>query len=156
VDLTLRLNDFQHTWIGDLSAMLIHEDTGTSVVLFDRIGRMGGTGFGDSSNFNGDYHFNDSFTGSLWGNAATLNSSGFIAPGQYFPTTTNGALSTLGDFYGEDSFGTWTLRITDSQSTDAGSLHCWGLQIVTTDLPAPGALAVLAFGGLCNRRRRRD
>ncbi len=153
--LTVMLDSFVHTWAGDLQVLLFHEDTGTTVDLMNRIGIIGGSGFGDSSNFNGTYEFGDSFGGDIWAAAAALNTSGIIPSGQYFPCSTDGNPSFLNAFHGEDSFGTWTLRITDFQSSDAGSLGCWGLTLVTRDVPAPGAVALLGLAGLCASRRRR-
>ncbi|MCA9284614.1 MAG: proprotein convertase P-domain-containing protein [Phycisphaerales bacterium] len=151
-DITVSLNDLTHTWAGDLVATIEHVDTGSSITLFDRIGKTNATsGFGSSSDFDGDYSFNDAFTGDLWAAAA----SNPIPGGEYRTTggLSGAATSLLAIFGGEDISGTWRLTIEDFAGGDTGALESWTLTLVP--VPAPAAVALLGLGGLCGRRRRR-
>ncbi len=155
-DLVVSLNGLTHTWIGDLTATITHVETGDTFTLFSRVGSTTVGGVGDSSNFGGDYSFNDFFTGDLWGSAASGGTAFVIPSGNYFAT---GALSStkvdfLPSLLGDDAFGTWTLSITDSAAADTGALGSWGLSFVKTPVPAPAAFALLGLAGLAGRRRR--
>jgi len=77
-DITVTLNNLTHTWIGDLIATLTYVPTNTTVSLFNRIGLVS-SGFGESSNFNGTYSFNDAFTSNIWTVAASGGDS-FVIP----------------------------------------------------------------------------
>jgi subtilisin-like proprotein convertase family protein len=163
------LNDFSHTWAGDLTIALEHKDTGTTVVLVNRPG-MGddvdgdgiGDGFdawpgegccGDSSDFGGNYVFRDGGDNlnqalAAIGGAEILDDSVAYAP-QGTPTMGQGSLDA---FVGEDKFGLWSLRVYDGAAGDVGSLG--NFTIGFFNVPAPGALALLGLAGLVGRRRR--
>jgi subtilisin-like proprotein convertase family protein len=128
-DITVTLNSLTHTWIGDLIATLTHVDTGTTVSLFNRIGRV--NIFADSSNFNGTYSFNDAFTGNIWAVAASGGSSFVIPSGNYFPTGAGSStlVPMLTSLSGELSSGTWRLTISDNQQLDTGALGSWTLNL---------------------------
>jgi hypothetical protein len=152
-DITVTLTNLNHTFIGDLIATLTKVDTGTTVSLFNRIGRVGNTGFGDNSNFSGTYRFNDAFAGDIWVVAAGGNSTFNVPGGDYYPTAANsGALvPILPAFTGASSAGTWRLTISDNASADTGSLGSWTLDLVgassPTAVPEPGSLlGLLALG----------
>lgn len=157
-NVTVTLKDLQHTWAGDLQITLIHEDSGASVDLVDRVGRTGGTGFGDSSEYGGDYSFDDGFSGDLWSEAAGVGFGEIIPGGDYFPTTTDGAASSLAVFNGLSAMSDWTLRITDWAGGDVGELGAWNLTLEGEGqiIPTPAAAGLGAFGllGLAGRRRR--
>ncbi len=53
-DVNITLTNLTYTWIGDLIAS-IQKIGGPSVDLFNRVGRTGGSGTGDSSNLGGNY-----------------------------------------------------------------------------------------------------
>ena len=128
-DITVTLNSLTHTWIGDLIATLTHVDTGTTVSLFNRIGRVSAAG--DASNFGGNYSFNDAFTGNIWAVAASGGSSFVIPSGNYFPTGAGSStlVPMLTSLSGELSSGTWRLTISDNQQLDTGALGSWTLNL---------------------------
>ncbi|NCR36231.1 MAG: proprotein convertase P-domain, (modular protein) [Microcystis aeruginosa S11-01] len=146
-DITVTLNSLTHTYVGDLIATLTHVDTGTTVSLFNRIGR--GSGGGDSSNFGGNYSFNDAFTGNLWAVAASGGSSFVIPSGNYFPTGAGSStlVPMLTSLSGELSSGTWRLTISDNVAQDTGALGSWALNLQGTPIPeSSSVLGLLALG----------
>jgi len=141
------LNGLTHTWAGDLLITLTHKDTGTTVVLVDRPGVTGGVGFGESQDYNGNYTFADGFAPipDEFGNA------GAALPSGTYGLHTGNALSA---FVGEDKFGVWSLVVTDFAGGDTGALGNWVINM--SNVPAPGALALLGLAGVAARRRRRS
>jgi len=125
-DITVTLNSLTHTHLGDLIATLTHVDTGTTVSLFNRIGRVS-SGIGDFRNFGGNYSFNDAFAGNLW----AVNPSSVIPSGTYFPTGARSStlVPMLTSLSGELSSGTWRLTISDNGSGDTGALGSWALNL---------------------------
>src|SRR5205823_11328586 len=79
----------RHTWAGDVTATL---SNGTSTItLFQRLGKTAvGTGFGDDSNLNGAYTFDDSAALRLIDSAKTVGgtdaAAGDIPVGSYWAT----------------------------------------------------------------------
>ena len=65
---SVRLVGLTHTWVGDLTITITNPDN-VSATLAARVGRVGGTGFGDSSNYNGEYIFANAGA-DLWAEAA--------------------------------------------------------------------------------------
>ena len=156
-DITVTLFGLNHTWAGDLIATLTHVESGFSQTLFSRIGATTPGGVGDSSNFGGDYSFNDAFAGDLWV-AAAGGTTGFVIPGgDYFASgaLSSAQVSLLDIFGGLNAQGTWRLTISDNAGADLGTLGAWGLDFVKAPVPAPGALALLGLAGLAGGRRRR-
>ncbi|NCS13392.1 MAG: proprotein convertase P-domain, (modular protein) [Microcystis aeruginosa G13-09] len=146
-DITVTLNSLTHTYVGDLIATLTHVDTGTTVSLFNRIGRV--NIFADSSNFNGTYSFNDAFTGNIWAVAASGGSSFVIPSGNYFPTGAGSStlVPMLTSLSGELSSGTWRLTISDNEQLDTGALGSWALNLQGTPIPeSSSVLGLLALG----------
>ncbi|MCH8824413.1 MAG: proprotein convertase P-domain-containing protein [Planctomycetes bacterium] len=137
------LIDFNHTWAGDLIIRLTHKDTGTSVTLLDRPG-IPESNFGANADFAGNYDWQDG--GFVWDD---MTFDGGVVPTNVIFGPVTGALS---DFAGEDKFGTWSLTISDGAFLDVGSLGGWGFTV--TNVPAPGALALLGLAGLVARRKR--
>jgi MYXO-CTERM domain-containing protein len=156
----LTLTNFTHTWAGDLVATLTLPDA-TVVSLFDRIGKTNATtGFGDSSDFNGNYVIADGGA-NLWAAAFAAPGAGAIPGGSYYATgsgvgsttaTGPAALNLNALLAGKSITGTWTLTITDFAGGDTGALGEWCLDIGV--VPAPGAMALLGLAGLAGRRRR--
>ncbi|MBI5101951.1 MAG: proprotein convertase P-domain-containing protein [Nitrospirae bacterium] len=104
-----------HTWVGDLIFTLTHNETGTSAVIIDRPGTVGG-GFGCTLN---------DINATLDDEAASPveeQCSGTPAiSGTFRP---NNPLSV---FDGENAAGTWTLRAVDAFNGDTGHITGWGL-----------------------------
>ncbi|WP_375327576.1 proprotein convertase P-domain-containing protein [Microcystis sp. BLCC-F210] len=152
-NITVTLNNLIHSYVGDLIANLTYVPTNTTVTLFNRIGRVS-SGFGDDSNFNGTYSFNDASTSNIWSVAASGGNTFNIPSGNYFPTGANSStvvpmLTSLG---GSQTAGDWRLRISDLSSPDTGRLGSWTLNLQGTPL-APvsvpesnSVLGLLALG----------
>ena len=152
-NITVTLNNLTHSFVGDLIATLTYVPTNTTVSLFNRIGRVI-TGVGDSSNFNGNYSFNDAFTGNLWTVAASGGGNFNIPSDNYFPTGAGSAtlvpmLTSLG---GSQTAGDWRLTISDNGLGNTGSLGSWTLNLEGTPI-APvsvpesnSVLGLLALG----------
>ncbi len=146
------VHGLSHAWAGDVSITLWHD--GLEVSLVHRLGWTGGSFFGDSSNFLGDYTFSDSATGDLW-TAADGGGPGYDIPGgDYFATGLDGALVSVADaFHGHSAAGTWTLMVGDWGPTQTGAID--GFSFTVTAVPAPGGMALLALAAGCARSRRR-
>jgi subtilisin-like proprotein convertase family protein len=147
-DITVTLNNLTHTWIGDLIANLTYVPTNTTVSLFNRIGG------GSSSDFGGDYSFNDAFTGNIWTVAASGGGSFVIPSGNYFPTGAGSStlvpmLTSLG---GSQTAGDWQLTISDNAVGDTGALGSWTLNLQGTPIApvsvpeSSSGLGLLALG----------
>ena len=152
-DITVTLNNLTNTWIGDVTATLTYVPTNTTVSLFNRIGRVT-SGFGDSSNFGGNYSFNDAFTGNIWTVADSGEDDFDIPSGNYFPTGADSStlvpmLTSLG---GSQTAGDWRLTISDNGFRDTGSLGSWTLNLQGTPLApvsvpeSSSGLGLLALG----------
>ncbi|MEL7450790.1 MAG: proprotein convertase P-domain-containing protein [Pseudomonadota bacterium] len=113
-----------HTYVGDLSFTLTHEDTGTSVTIIDRPG-VPGSFFGCSAD-DIDVTLDDS-AGSAVENVCGSNPA---IGGTHSPN------NPLSAFNGEDLGGTWTLRVDDAFAQDSGEVVEWCLQ---PSLAAPPA-----------------
>ncbi|MCG2612169.1 proprotein convertase P-domain-containing protein [Flavobacterium sp. SM15] len=108
-DVNLTMN-VTHSWINDLTATLI-SPTGTQVQLYAR-----------------------PCTNTLIQNInATFDDSGIAVVCGTNPGISGTVKSTqaLSAFNGENSTGTWTLRISDAANQDGGSLNSWSLNICT-------------------------
>lgn len=113
LDVTL---DVTHTYVGDLKFTLTHNDTGTSVDIYDRPGNPATT-FGCSGN---------DILATMDDEAATpvedvCNTSGIAIEGTFGPP------QPLSAFDGEDLGGTWTLNVSDNAGADLGTLNEWCL-----------------------------
>jgi subtilisin-like proprotein convertase family protein len=111
--------DMDHVWVGDLSMVLTHQNTGTAVTIIDRPGVPAST-YGCS----GDdilATLNDEAAAPVENQCAggTPTINGTFSP--------NSALSA---FDGESSSGTWQLTVTDHYtSADAGTLNAWSITV---------------------------
>ena len=142
---TISLNEFSHTFAGDLIARLSNGTT--TVDLFDRLG-VPQTTFGNGNNFVGTYSFADA-------NASLLPESGAIAPGAYK------SAQALSAFNGQDTAGNWTLSIIDNSPQDTGNLRSWSLTLDygtngAVPEPATWAMMILGFGLIGAAMRRRQ
>lgn len=148
--------NIRHTWQGDLVVTLTHVGSGNNRVLLSRPGAVSNPPFGCSADNYGNFttstrmFFKDS--------GATVYDTPFVV----FPGTTDpvGDWKAVGGtmaaaFNGLGAAGTWRLSVQDLGAGDVGTIDGFELNIVTTDVPAPGSLALLGLGGLAAARRRR-
>ena len=133
--------DIAHTYVGDLTFRL-DGPAGAGVVMLDRPGVPPGT-FGNSDDLDAVYFFVPG--GVMFPEDATV--VGLVPSGAYEP------VDSFNRFDNTQKFGDWTLTITDSAGGDTGVLRGWGFGV--TNVPAPGALALMGLGGLVAARRRR-
>ncbi|HBL12224.1 MAG TPA: hypothetical protein DD379_12600 [Cyanobacteria bacterium UBA11162] len=119
-NVTVALKDLQHTWVGDIIVRLRHVETGTVVDLFRRPGQPQFSASGYSSDLNGDYSFNDAFSGNFDSAAADND---VIPSGEYT------AIQPLSVFNGLSSAGTWQIIVNDCSAGDSGSLGSWMLTL---------------------------
>jgi subtilisin-like proprotein convertase family protein len=113
--------DMAHTYVGDLSFTLTHQETGSSVTLMDRPGYPAST-WGCSNN---DIlaTFDDNSTTPIETECA---SSSPTINGIFNPT------EPLSRFAGEVSNGTWLLTVSDGYPTeDQGTLNNWAVELCT-------------------------
>lgn len=119
-NVTVTLNNFVHSWVGDLAVRLRHRESGKVVELFRRPGQPKFSSSGYNSDLNGDYSFNDHFTSNFEA-AASKNTE--IPSGNYAST------GNFSAFRGLSSSGTWQLMINDYSAGDSGSLGSWNLEL---------------------------
>jgi subtilisin-like proprotein convertase family protein len=146
--------DISHTWVGDLKATLIAPGGIAQLRLFGRVGRGVATDSGDSSNLGAVYTFDDNASLDLWTTVAGLDTSG-VAPAGTYRTSTGGAAArsniggcssflnlAFGGLTAAQANGTWTLQVSDSASTDTGTVNAAGstLNITTGPVVATGIL----------------
>lgn len=140
-DVTITINGFTHTWVGDLRVRLIHPSgvAGAEVLLVNRPGYSGSSfppSFGYPWDLNGNYTFSDAATTSLF--AFSSQPGSFVLPsGAYRP------LQALSILDGLNSAGVWTLRIADLSPSSVGAIQGWTLNLTR----ARGAVCLPS--GLC-------
>ncbi len=146
-----------HSWQGDLSATIEHVGFGGPVTIINRPGVPLST-FGYSAdnygnNATGAYFILDDEAASVYdrpplggGPNNTLGTANVT--GSWKPD--GGALST---FDGQNTAGTWRLKVVDNGATDTGFINA--LQLDFQGVPAPSAIALLGLAGLVGNRRRR-
>ena len=132
--LSIKFVDFEHTFSGDLHAVLYSPLGVPAVTIFHRPGSTNGS-YGNFGDFNGDYTFFDS-------SLSLLTDFGNIAPGAYRrdPGDWPGGVSPDGlvpvgsfdDFKNVRTRGKWKLVIYDWAGGDVGSLGSWVMRIRTT------------------------
>ena len=155
------LSNFYHTYSGDLVVELTHEDTGTSAVLFDRIGKTSATtGYGSMSHLDGTFNFVTDLNStvnssdSLWNAVAQqgcVYGGTFAASGNQFTGSPDTSYSPtdLNAFAGEQISGTWQLTVRDEAIGDTGCFDNWQMGVtLAPPVPEPGSLALLGLGGL--------
>jgi subtilisin-like proprotein convertase family protein len=159
VDLTM--TGLTHSWVGDLRATLSGPGGVPVASIFNQIGRASTatSGFGDSSNFGGNYRFIDSGADPYPPLIAGLGD--FVLPSGDYMATDSTPVGTVGQqvflnsvFGGSNPSGTWTLTITDFAGGDTGSLASATLNITAVPEPVSIGVVGLATGGLLLRRRR--
>ncbi|NCR82430.1 MAG: PEP-CTERM sorting domain-containing protein [Microcystis aeruginosa K13-05] len=150
-DVTVTLTGLQHNFLGQVRAALTYVPTNTTVSLFNRVGRIvpPATATGDNSDFNGNYSFNDAFTGNIWTVAASVGNFFDVASGNYFATGGNSSTKVpmLASLGGQESSGVWRLTIADTVAGTTGSFTSWTLNLQGTPIPEPSSsLGLLALG----------
>jgi uncharacterized membrane protein len=130
-----------HTWVGDLQFTLVHQETGTSVMVIDRPG-VPASANGCSGN-NIDAVLDDE------AGAPVETQCAASVPTISGTFTPNNPLST---FDGEDLSGTWLLTVRDNAGSDVGTLNEWCLapSLVVTDYVVEVGAAVTAQNGDAN------
>ncbi len=126
VDLDVYIN-VEHTWIGDVSVQITHQETGHGALLLDRAGIPGS----DSGCSNDDAI-------AILDDGASLpvenecDSSSPAISGTYRPQ------EALSIFKGENTSGSWTIRAADGNPGDTGRLVGWCMELSTAgSLPPP-------------------
>ena len=138
-----------HSYIGDLDVVLappgVTPGAAGSFVIFSRVRATTAGSFGDSSNLNGTYVFNDASSNNLWTAAAAGGGGTDITATNYRTSvagpTTDPAASTnfTAAFSGLTTpqiNGNWTLRIRDGAGGDTGSVTAAALTL-TIAVPTP-------------------
>jgi hypothetical protein len=139
-DLDVSINT-THTWVGDLIFTLEHQDTGTSVVFYDRPGEPASTFGCDGDDI--DATIDDEAATAVedeCGAGVPSIQGSFIGGDPADPTL-------MSSFDGEDLAGTWVLNVSDNAGGDLGTLNEWCLVIDTPpncDLGATAARSVRA------------
>lgn len=135
VTISITLN---HTWIGDLEAVLESPGGSAKLRLFARPGYRRSGNAGVSANLNQTYTFDDFATDDLWSTIATLTSSDVVPGGSYRTSTmsrvvgptvpaasNSGGCTTylsgaFGGLAGSSVNGTWKLKLYDRAGGDSG------------------------------------
>jgi subtilisin-like proprotein convertase family protein len=167
----------RHSFIGDVILSLTGPNA-TTIDLVNRPGRnagaVGGSQFGDGSNFLGTYTFRDAAPLRIIDVASTLGAedepTGDVPSGAYRATSNTNVGSGGPAFSGETvqplntSFGSvgngnWSLMFSDNSLGDYGQVNGWVLRFV----PVPEPTSVLAIGagvvglaGFARRQLRRQ
>jgi len=104
-----------HTWVGDISAVLSHNSI--DVMLLDRPGVPGIDDFG-CDGVNIDAVFDDSEASAAEDTCSVADPaiSGFFSPSE-----------PLGSFNDQELSGSWSLQVTDAAIGDTGNLQAWCL-----------------------------
>ncbi len=147
-----------HTWVGDLSVRLTHDDTGTTALIMDRPGHPA-SGFGCS----GDDIDVQLFDAACGGSVEDLCEGIPTINGEFTPDP-----DALAVFDGESHSGSWTLTVIDIGGGDMGSLITWCVDKKQVggdghcDVPTTSTwgvivlLGLLMVGSLFFMRRRAD
>jgi subtilisin-like proprotein convertase family protein len=116
VSVNLGLN---HSWIGDLTAIIKSPNNTRSRKLFEKIDDGA-----DDSDTSGSFNFTDSATANFWTSA--LNSNSAVPIGNYRTVDLNGNATSLNTaFYNlppSQANGTWQLCVADENVFDTGEI----------------------------------
>ena len=103
--------DLDHTYTADLIIIVMHAETGTAAILFNR--------YGGGGNDITDVTFDDEGSGGLISSTSIAPPYG---PGSFVP------YQSLGAFDSESVEGTWTLTVYDVSSGDGGTLNSFRIE----------------------------
>lgn len=134
VDLDVSLTA-DHTFIGDVT-FTVTAPSGTMVNLVARPGRIG-FNFGDFSDYDGTYVFDDDSPSRIIDSASLLAAGEAVPSESYHPTTTDDVLSFLSDFNGTTADGVWTLTVSDAAPFNTGELTEWSLIFISETSTTP-------------------
>lgn len=164
--LTLTINDFNHTFVGDLQVYLVHDpltpgDDSDDVFspVFINVSPPPEIS-GDASDLGGDYTFADGGA-SLWDTAAALDGTQAIPAGTYQPADADFTgsdpvevpVSFDDTFSGLSTAGEWGLVVYDIvPPVDFGSVGSFTVDVVP--VPEPASLALAGALPLLLLRRR--
>jgi subtilisin-like proprotein convertase family protein len=141
-DIDVRIDNVDHSFVGDLKVELTSPDNSTTVRLIEHVG--------------GPNNGGDDLVDTVFDDEAptVIGSAGSAAPytGSFRPQG-----DQLSRFDGEEQQGTWKLRVSDRYENDTGSLVAWGLTIRTAqcdpDVNAPETQIQTAPPALASSRR---
>ncbi|MCF6300225.1 MAG: hypothetical protein L3J52_03765, partial [Proteobacteria bacterium] len=146
-----------HTWVGDITAIVVAPDTTTMVTILDRPSRTDNAGAGDSSNFieTAPITFADSSANDSDDMGNTIAGAEFVCQDDgvcdYFhiqDETING--NNLADFNGMNATGNWQICVGDSAAGDQGGVCAAGTSITFINIgavavPTPGNGMIIDF-----------
>ncbi len=134
-----------HTWVGDITATLISPGGLARLVVLGRPGVRLGNATGNSGNLSGTYLFTDFTNSNLWmalpaDSATNVPANSFRASSVGISATQHGGCNTsfTGAFGGLTPAavnGVWSLVVTDSASSDVGSVTDAKLRLYFNPLP---------------------
>lgn len=152
-----------HSWMGDL-AVVLTSPGGIDFTIFAYTGATNAGHFGDGSDLDGTYTFDDSAVANWWTTAASIGATVPMPSGIYRTSVSGGAGSTgaitslnavFAGLTPDQVNGTWYLRFTDGANSDIGSVTAASLTFTTVPEPAvTGALTTLALGSILFARAR--
>ncbi len=139
---SVRINGLNHTWVGDIHAVL-ESPAGTKVNVLYKLGSVAGD-LGCANLISGDFTFVDPIVATNpCGAAATPLSCSSLVTGTYtqevgdWPTGTAGIDNTALESLPISS-GTWTLTIYDWAGGDVGTVTSWDLCFGSPTIPTGG------------------
>lgn len=141
-----------HTWVGDL--ILTLSNGSQTVNLINRTGRVGSSGFGDSSDLGGTYVFQAVGADFV---AAAFAAGASVPTGTYASSdmgTANNSSTPNGFFSGAQAAADWTLFASDNAGGDTGGIETWSID--GSPVPEPTTMAALGLGLAAVARRRRN
>lgn len=171
---SITLDNFSHTWVGDLVFELEHVDSGTTVIFMYRPLKVSAiSGYGSDSDLNGTYTFDNDLTStfgssdSIWlaaSNDSIIPGGTYAASADVFTGSANTSYQpvNLNVFSGESITGTWELIVRDESIQDVGAFSGWQFNATVNPAPEPGSATLIICGaiisfipGTCRRRPAR-
>jgi hypothetical protein len=157
---SITLDDFSHTWVGDLVFELEHVDSGTTIILMYRplkVSAIGG--YGSDSDLNGTYTFDNDLTStygsgdSIWlaaNNNSVIPGGTYAASADVFTGSANTSYQpvNLNVFSSESIAGTWELIVRDESIQDVGTFSGWQFNATVEPAPEPAGAALMICGAI--------